>query len=152
MSAHRKAAWANTFIHQQVVTMGEDQAWKAERHTLNIKPTTSRMLAMRWLPFAVICTAWSVELLKIEIRPVKIKSGSSACWFYQFLSRYLSHWSQNEYPMCMLSMLRARTCRKISGKGQIQNVVITTSTTEMSCNAIYHIRYMWLVYPHKTSS
>lgn len=48
---------------------------------------------------------------------------------YQFLSRYLSHWSQNEYPMCMLSMLRARTCRKISGKGQIQNVVITTSTT-----------------------
>ncbi|WP_389262969.1 hypothetical protein, partial [Escherichia coli] len=29
----------------------------------------------------------------------------------------------------IISMLRARTCRKISGKGQIQNVVITTSTT-----------------------
>ncbi|CDP79012.1 Putative uncharacterized protein [Escherichia coli D6-117.29] len=26
MSAHWKAVWANTFIHQQVVTMGEDQA------------------------------------------------------------------------------------------------------------------------------
>ena len=29
----------------------------------------------------------------------------------------------------IISMLRARTCRKIPGKGQIQNVVITTSTT-----------------------
>ncbi|HFY8079130.1 TPA: hypothetical protein ACIIJ9_005163, partial [Salmonella enterica subsp. enterica serovar Typhimurium] len=29
----------------------------------------------------------------------------------------------------IISMLRARTCRKISGKGQIQKVVITTSTT-----------------------
>ncbi len=46
--------------------------------------------------------------------------------------------------MFRLVVLCARIAREISGKGQIQKVVITTSTTEMSCNAIYHIRYMYM--------
>nr|WP_202196056.1 hypothetical protein [Escherichia coli] len=56
-------------------------------------------------------------------RSVLASGGDKTSWLVDAIRMKLG------YPMCMLSMLRARTCRKISGKGQIQNVVITTSTT-----------------------